>query len=142
MLVGRGVEVAAVDALLDDARVGRGRAVVLRGEAGAGKSALLDYARAKADGFVVLNAVGIESEAELAFAGLHQLLHPVLEHLDTIPPPQAAAVRAAFGLSDETVAERFRISLGVLGLLAAAAEERPVLCVLDDAQWLDEASAA
>jgi DNA-binding CsgD family transcriptional regulator len=142
MLVGREAEFAALDRLLGQAEAGHGDALVLRGEAGVGKSALLEYARAAAEGFRVLRAVGIESEAELAFAGLHQLVGPVLERAESLPPPQAAALRAAFGLSDETVAERFRISLGVLGLLAAAAEERPVLCIVDDAQWLDEASAS
>ncbi len=142
MLVGRSLEIAAVDRLMSDARSGRGGALVVRGEAGVGKSVLLEQARAAADGFLVLQVVGIESEAELAFAGLHQLLHPVIDRVDTLPAPQAAALRAAFALSDETVAERFRTSLGALGLLAAAADERPVLCLADDAQWLDQASAA
>jgi DNA-binding CsgD family transcriptional regulator len=142
MLVGRSHEMAAVDQLLSDGRDGRGGALVLHGEAGVGKSALLQYARDQADDFLVLHAVGIESEAELAFAGLQQLVYPVLDHLDGLPDPQAAAIRSAFALSDETVAERFRISLGALGLLAAAAEDRPVLCVIDDAQWLDQASAS
>ena len=142
MLVGRSRETEFLEGLLNGARSGHGGAVVARGEAGVGKSALLGFSRAAAADFLVLNAVGIESEAELAFAGLHQLLHPVLEHLDTLPGPQAAALLAAFGLSDETVVERFHISLGALGLLTAAAEERPVLCIADDAQWLDEASAA
>jgi DNA-binding CsgD family transcriptional regulator len=142
MLVGREQEIAALDRLLDDARSGRGSALVLRGEAGVGKSALLGGVRAAAPDFQVLDAVGIESEAELAFAGLHQLLVPILAFLDEVPAPQAAALRAAFALSDGTVAERFRISLGVLGLLAAAAEKQPVLCLVDDAQWLDQPSAA
>jgi DNA-binding CsgD family transcriptional regulator len=140
-LVGRALETAVVDRLLSSARDGRGSALVVRGEAGVGKSALLAYARGVAADFLVLHAVGIESEAELAFAGLHQLLHPLLDRIAALPPPQSAALRAAFALSDETVAERFRISLGVLSLLAAAAEERPVLCVVDDAQWLDQPSA-
>jgi DNA-binding CsgD family transcriptional regulator/tetratricopeptide (TPR) repeat protein len=142
MLVGRARETAAVDQLIADARSGSGRALVLRGEAGIGKSALLQHARANAGGFLILEAVGIESESELAFAGLHLLLHPVLGLLDRLPAPQAAGLRAAFALSDETVAERFRISVGALGLLAAAAEDRPVLCIVDDAQWLDDASDA
>jgi DNA-binding CsgD family transcriptional regulator len=141
MLVGRSPETAAVDRLLEGARSGHGGALVVSGEAGVGKSALLEHARAAADGFVVLTALGIESEAELAFAGLHQLLRPVLSRIDALPAPQAAALRAAFVLSDETVTERFRISLGVLGVLAAAAESRPLLCLVDDAQWLDEPSA-
>jgi DNA-binding CsgD family transcriptional regulator len=142
MLVGRSHEMAAVERLLSDGRDGHGGALVLHGEAGVGKSALLRYAKDQAEAFLVLHAVGIESEAELDFAGLHQLLHPVLDHLSSLPGPQADAVRAAFALSAEPVAERFRISLGALGLLAAAAEDRPVLCMVDDAQWLDQASAS
>jgi DNA-binding CsgD family transcriptional regulator len=141
VLVGRGAEEAAVERLLTNARAGQGGALVLRGEAGIGKSALLEDSRALASEFRILQAVGIESEAELAFAGLHQLLIPLLDRLDLLPRPQAAALRAAFALSDETVAERFRISLGTLGLLAAAADPEPVLCLVDDAQWLDDASA-
>jgi DNA-binding NarL/FixJ family response regulator len=140
-LVGRAGETASIDQLLADARSGRGSALVVRGAAGIGKSALLAYARSVAEGFLVLHADGIESEAELPFAGLHQLLHPLIAGIDALPAPQSAALRAAFALSDETVAEPFRIALGVLGLLAGAAEQRPVLCVVDDAQWLDEASS-
>src|SRR5262249_10353775 len=92
-------------------------------------------------GFMVLRGVGIESEAELAFAGLHQVLGPVLGRLDRLPAPQASALRSAFALSEEPAGERFRVSLGVLGLLSAVAAERPLLCVVDDAQWLDQASA-
>jgi DNA-binding CsgD family transcriptional regulator len=142
MLVGRSREIGVIERLLSEARTGQGGALVIRGEAGVGKSALLRFAQRSASDFVVLRAVGIESEAELAFAGLHQLLSGALDHLDALPTPQSAALRSAFGLSDDTVAERFRIALGVLGLLAAVADERPVLCVLDDAQWLDEASLA
>src|ERR671930_2201702 len=119
MLVGRTLETGVMDRLLDAARSGHGGAVLIHGEAGVGKSALLNFVRGAADDCLVLHAVGIESEAELAFAGLHQLLYPVLDHLDALPPPQSAALRAAFALSEDTVAERFRISLGVLGLLAA-----------------------
>src|SRR5262249_51155533 len=89
----------------------------------------------------VLRALGIEVESELAYAALHQILRPALDRIARLPDPQAAALRAAFALSSETVDERFRVSLGVLGLLAEAAEDRPVLCVIDDAQWLDQASA-
>jgi len=142
MLVGRRFEMAAVDRLLTDARSGHGGALVVRGEAGIGKSAVLEYARAAGDGILVLRALGVESEAEFAFAGLHQLLHPLIDRIDLLPPPQAAALRAAFALSDETVPEPFRIALGVLGVLAEAAGEQPVLCVVDDAQWLDRPSGA
>jgi DNA-binding CsgD family transcriptional regulator len=141
MLVGRSAESATVDGLLADARAGRSGVLVLRGEAGIGKSALLEHAVEQADGFTVLHGVGVESEADLAYAALHQIMRPVLGGLDRLPEPQAAALRAAFALSSETVDERFRVSLGVLGLLSEAAEERPVLCLVDDAQWLDQASA-
>jgi DNA-binding CsgD family transcriptional regulator len=141
MLIGRGAETAVLDRVLEGARAGRSGALVLRGEAGVGKSALLDYAREQADGFTVLTAAGVEVEAELAYAALHQLLRPAFERIEQLPEPQAVALRAAFGLSDETVEERFHVSLGVLGLLAEAAEERPLLCLVDDAQWLDQASA-
>jgi DNA-binding CsgD family transcriptional regulator len=142
MLVGRSRETEILERLLNGARSGRGGAVVVRGEAGVGKSALLRFARDSAQDFFVLQAVGIESEAELSFAGLHQLLHPVLGRLDGLPAPQAAALRAALALSDELVAEPFRVALGVLGLLSTVADEQPVLCLVDDAQWLDHASAA
>jgi DNA-binding CsgD family transcriptional regulator len=141
MLAGRSAETAALDRLLEAAREGRSGVLVIRGEAGIGKSALLEHAVAQADGMTVLRGVGIESESELAFAALHQLLRPVLDRIDRLPDPQAAALRAAFALSAETVSDRFRVSLGVLGLLSEVAEERPLLCVLDDAQWLDQASA-
>jgi DNA-binding CsgD family transcriptional regulator len=142
MLVGRTLETGVIDRLIADARAGRGSALAVRGDAGVGKSVLLEYARTAADGFLVLDGVGIESEVELAFAGLHQVLHPVLARLDALPAPQAVALRAALALSEEMVAEPFRVALGVLGLLSAAAEEQPVLCLVDDAQWLDHASAA
>jgi DNA-binding NarL/FixJ family response regulator len=141
VLVGRSEEMATLGRLLAAAREGRSGVLVVRGEAGVGKSALLEQAVESADGFVVLRAVGIESESELAFAALHQILRPVLDRMRRLPAPQAGALEAAFALSDEVVDERFRISLGVLGLLAEVAEERPVLCVVDDAQWLDQASA-
>jgi DNA-binding CsgD family transcriptional regulator len=141
MLIGRSAETAAIDRLLAAAREGSSGVLVVRGDPGIGKSALLGYAVERAEGMTVLRGVGIESESELPFAALHQILRPVLDRVGSLPEPQAAALRAAFALSDETVDDRFRISLGVLGLLAEAAEERPVLCVVDDAQWLDEASA-
>ncbi len=141
MLVGRGAETATIGRLLAEARDGRSNVLVVRGEAGVGKSALLEYAGEQAAGFTVLRGAGIEAEAELTYAALHQLLRPVFDRIDRLPGPQSAALRAAFALSDETVDERFRVSLGVLGLLAEAAEERPLLCLVDDAQWLDQASA-
>jgi DNA-binding CsgD family transcriptional regulator len=141
MLVGRADECAALAALLDAAREGRGSARVLRGEAGVGKSALLAEAGAIADDVTVLRARGVESEAELAFAGLHQLLRPLLGGVEALPAPQAAALRSAFALSDEPGGERFPVSLAALSLLSEAAAERPVLCLVDDLPWLDQPSA-
>ena len=115
--------------------------LVLCGPAGVGKSALLRDAVERADGMLVLEARGVESEAELAFATLHQLLRPVLGQVDALPHPQAKALRAAFGLEQAAGDDRFLVSVAVLSLLAEAAERVPVLCVLDDAHWLDEASA-
>ena len=141
MLYGRDAERSAVTALLDAARNSRSGVLVLRGQAGAGKSALLQDAVEQASDLQVLEARGIESEAELAFAGLHQLLRPILGQVDGLPGPQATALRAAFGLEQGRVEDRFLVSVAVLSLLAEAAERRPVLCVVDDAHWLDEASA-
>src|SRR5215510_5911301 len=150
VLHGRHQECAAVDRLLQAARQGRSEVLVLRGEAGVGKSALLAYAAGRARGMMVLRAAGVEAEVELPFAALHQLLRPLLERLDRLPAPQAAALQAAFGLAaapgghdrgGEHVGDRFLLSVGVLSLLADAAEQRPLVCLLDDANWLDQASA-
>ena len=141
MLIGRGEELALVDRLCERARSGSSGVLVVRGEAGIGKSALLEHAREGADGMTVLRGVGIESESELAFAALHQILRPVLDRLEHLPEPQAAALRSAFALTSESVGDRFRVSLATLALLAEAAEERPLLCLVDDAQWLDQPSA-
>jgi DNA-binding CsgD family transcriptional regulator len=127
--------------MLAAARKGRSGVLVVRGEAGVGKSALLEQTEEHADGFTVLRGVGVEVESELAYAALHQILRPVFDRIERLPERQAAALRAAFGLSSETVGERFLVSLGVLGLLSEAADERPLLCLVDDAQWLDRASA-
>ena len=141
MLYGRDAERSAVAALLEAARDSRSGVLVLRGQAGVGKSALLQDAVEQASDMQVLEARGIESEAELAFAGLHQLLRPVLGQVDGLPAPQATALRAAFGLERGSGDDRFLVSVAVLSVLAEAAERRPVLCVVDDAHWLDEASA-
>jgi hypothetical protein len=141
MLVGRGVECAAVERLLLEARESRSGALVIRGEPGIGKSALLGYAIERAQDLRVLRGVGIESESELPFAALHRILLPVLDQVDGIPEPQADALRGAFGLSPGQASDRFLIAVGVLSLLAEAADEQPLLCVVDDAQWLDSASA-
>jgi DNA-binding CsgD family transcriptional regulator len=141
MLYGRGPECTAVRELLEDARAGRSGALVVRGEAGFGKSALLEYADEHANGMRVLRGLGIDSEAELAFAALHQILRPGLEHIEGIPAPQARALAGAFGLAPGSGADRFLISIAVLSVLSELAEESPVLCLVDDAHWLDQPSA-
>jgi DNA-binding CsgD family transcriptional regulator len=141
MLHGRDAERALVAELLDAAHKSHSGALVLRGDPGVGKTALLEDARARATEMRVLSARGVESESELPFAALHQLLGPILGRLTEIPPPQASALGAALGLRQGRGIERFLVFAGCLSLLAAAAEERPVLCIVDDAHWLDAASA-
>jgi hypothetical protein len=141
MLVGREAEQRTLDALLQSARDERSAALVLRGEPGIGKTALLGYAVEGATDMRVLRCVGIEAEHELPFAGVHQLVRPCLGLVDRLPAPQAAALRSALGLSFDGVPDRFLVSLGLLSLLAEACEECPVLCCIDDAQWLDAPSA-
>ncbi|WP_367040340.1 AAA family ATPase [Streptomyces sp. Je 1-332] len=142
MLYGRGDEIARLDALLAQARQGHSAALVVRGEAGIGKSALLAHAAARSHDTRLLQATGIEAESELPFAGLHLLLHRVTDRIDTLPEPQARALRAALGLAPNAPADRFLIGLAVLTLLADLADEAgSLLCLVDDAQWLDQASA-
>jgi len=140
-LRGRADERAALDGLLADVRRGESRSLILRGEAGIGKTALLEYLVASASDLTVARAVGVEWEMELAFAGLHQLCAPMLDRLDRLPAPQRQALEIVFGLRAGTPPDRFLVGLAVLGLLSEVAEERPLLCVVDDAQWLDHASA-
>src|SRR5918992_2761300 len=132
---------AAIEGLLEEARDSRSGALVLRGEPGIGKSALLEHAVGRAAGMQVLTATGVEAESELPFAGLHQLLWPVLDRMDGLPAVQRDALRAAFGLSTDGVADRFVVSVAVLALLTAVADDQPLVCVVDDAHWLDRASA-
>jgi DNA-binding CsgD family transcriptional regulator len=139
MLHGRRTEQAAIDRLLDDARRGISGAAILRGEPGIGKTALLDYARDSATGMRLLRGAGIESEAALPFAGMHLVLRTALERLDALPDPQRRALAGALGL-ESARGDRFMIGAAVLGLLADAAERRPLLCLVDDAHWLDHAS--
>jgi len=141
-LRGRAAECGLLDALLSDVRRGQSRSLVLRGEAGIGKSALLQYLVESASDMTVLRAVGVESEMELAYASLHQLCAPLLERLEALPPPQRDALRIVFGVTGGAPPDRFLVGLGVLGLLSGEGEERPLLCVVDDAQWVDRASAA
>jgi AAA ATPase domain len=140
-LRGRHSECQSLDQLLADVEAGRGRVLVLRGEAGVGKTALLEYLLQAASGFRIARAAGVESEMEMAFAGLHQLCGPMLGHLDRLPRPQRDALRVAFGLSAGSPPDRFLVGLAVLSLVADAAEEQPVVCVVDDAHWLDRVSA-
>jgi DNA-binding CsgD family transcriptional regulator len=141
VLYGRDAERDRIGALLDDARESRSSALVIRGEAGIGKSALLDDARERAADMHVLSARGVESESELPFAALHQLLRPALRGVYDLPAPQQQALGGALGLGEGGGEDRFLISLAVLTLLAEVAEERPVLALVDDAHWLDEPSA-
>jgi DNA-binding CsgD family transcriptional regulator len=140
-LRGRRDESAVLDELLEAARHGRSGALVVRGEPGVGKTALLEYAIDAASDLRVVRAVGVESEMELAFAAVHHLCAPMLDRLDRLPGPQRDALATTFGLSAGPVPDRFLVGLAVLGLLSEVAEERPLLCVVDDAQWLDRASA-
>jgi DNA-binding CsgD family transcriptional regulator len=141
MLLGRGTEQEKIDRLLADARESRSGTLVIRGEAGIGKSALLGYAREQAAGMTGLFARGVESESELPFAGLSELLAPVLDHLDSIPAPQRAALEGGLAMRPGGPADRFAASAGVLSLWAAAAEQAPLLVLVDDAHWLDRPSA-
>jgi DNA-binding CsgD family transcriptional regulator len=141
MLIGRSAECATLEQVLVDARQGRSRVLVLRGEPGIGKTALLHYAADQAGGFTVVHARGVESEAELAFAGLADLTRPLLGHLPGLPKVQAAALKAALALGPPVSGDRFTIAVATLTLLGAAAERRPLLVVVDDAHWLDGPSA-
>ncbi|HJS69987.1 MAG TPA: AAA family ATPase, partial [Gaiellaceae bacterium] len=141
MLYGRDPERSRIGELLDDARASRSGVLVISGEPGVGKSALLEDAREQAGDMRVLSGAGVESEAQLPFAALHQIVRPILGHAESLPQPQAAALRGALGLAAGGSGDRFLVSLAVLSLLAEAAEERSLLCLVDDAQWLDDASA-
>ena len=141
MLVGRSAEMAAVDQLLVDARSSRSGVLVVRGEAGIGKSALLDHAAATATDMRVVRGAGVEFESTLPFAGLHQLLRRFTGRLDCLPAEQTQALRAALGLGSAAGGDRFMVGLAVLTLLADLAEEQPLLCLIDDAHWLDQSSA-
>ena len=138
--VDRTSEREVLDRLLANVREGQSTVVVVRGEAGIGKTALLRYAARQAAGFRVARVTGAEAEMELPFAGIHQLCAPVLDQLDALPQPQQDALCVALGLSAGDVPDRFLVGLAVLGLLSAAAEKRPLLCLVEDAHWLDAAS--
>jgi DNA-binding CsgD family transcriptional regulator len=140
-LTGRDAHCREIDQLVTAIKGGHSTALVLRGEPGIGKSALLEYLAGHAAGCRVERAMGVESELELAFAGLHQLCAPMLGHLDSVPAPQRDALQTALGLSAGSAPDRFHVGLALLSLLSAAAEEQPLLCIVDDAHWLDRASA-
>src|SRR3954451_23225630 len=140
-LRGRARECALLDDLVSAIRRGESRSLVLRGEAGIGKTALLEYLMASAPGVTVVRAMGVQSDMELAFASLHQLCGPLLDRLERLPAPQRQAMEIVFGLTAGDAPDRFLVGLAVLSLFSEVAEQRPLLCVVDDAQWLDQASA-
>src|SRR6476620_2265205 len=140
-LTGRLSEREELDRFVAGVRAGEGRALVVRGEPGVGKTALLDYLAGRASGCLVARAAGVQSEVALAFAGLHQLCAPMLDHAESLPGPQREALHTAFGLSAGPGPDRFLVGLAVLGLLSETARERPLVCVVDDQQWLDHSSA-
>ena len=140
-LLGRRGECEALDRLVADVLAGSSRVLVMRGEAGVGKSALLAYLSGRTAGWQVASAAGVESEMDLAYSGLHQLCAPLLDHLDELPVPQRNALATVFGLSTGPAPDRFLVGLATLTLVAQAAEQQPLACIVDDAQWLDSASA-
>ena len=140
-LRGRTSECALMDDLVAAVCRGESRSLVLKGEAGIGKTALLEYLIASASDLTVVRAVGVQSDMELAFASLHQLCGPLLDTLETLPSPQRHAMEIVFGLSAGEAPDRFLVGLAVLSLFTEVTEQRPLLCVVDDAQWLDRASA-
>ena len=139
-LLDRNREREMLDRLVAETRAGHSRVLVLRGEAGIGKTALLGYLSGVAEGCRIARVAGIESEMELAFAGLHALCTPMLGRLGHLPIPQRDALNTAFGMSAGPPPDRFLVGLAVLSLLADAAEEQPLVCIVDDAQWLDRVS--
>ena len=140
-LFGRTGELEILGQLIANARRGRSAVLVVRGEPGIGKTELLRQLTAEASGFAVARVAGVESEMELPFAGLHQLCAPMLGRLGSLPEPQRRALSVAFGLASGDSPDRFMVGLAALSLMAEASEKRPILCVVDDAQWLDQASA-
>jgi DNA-binding CsgD family transcriptional regulator len=140
-LLGRQREYDVLDRLLDAARAGEGAVLLVHGEPGAGKTSLLEYAVGAARHFRVVRTAGVEGEMELPYAALQQLCSPILDLRERLPDPQRDALAVAFGLNAGSAPNPFLVGLAVLGLLSEAAEERPLLCVVDDAQWLDRASA-
>ncbi len=141
MLLGRQEPCARIDEMIGAARSGRSGVMAVRGEPGVGKSALLTYAIRQASGFRVISISGVESEMELPFASLHQVCTPLLQYLERLPGPQCSALETAFGLSVGPPPDRLLVGVAVLSLLSEAGREAPLLCIVDDAHWLDQASA-
>jgi AAA ATPase domain len=139
-LTGRDAERRVLDRLVEAVRGGESRALVVHGEPGVGKTALLEYLGGNAPGWRIGRAAGVQLEMELAFAGLHQLCAPMLDRLEAVPVPQREALRTAFGMSPGPAADRFLVGLAVLSLMSAVAERQPLICLVDDGQWLDHAS--
>jgi hypothetical protein len=140
-LHGRRGECETLDRLVADVRAGQSRVLVLRGEPGTGKTALLDYLAQRAAGCRVARVTGVEPETEMAFAGLHQLCAPFLDRLGHLPDPQRDALHTAFNMRGGNVPDPFAVGMAILSLLSDLTQERPLVCVVDDAQWLDQASA-
>src|SRR4029453_18602934 len=141
VLLGRADERQMLDRLLEKGRGGQSAVLGVRGEAGVGKTAILQHCAREASGFRVASIAGVESEMELPFAALHQLCAPLLDRLAALPEPQQAALGVALGLSFGPAPDRFLVALAALSLLAEIAAEQPLLCLVDDAQWLDDASS-
>jgi predicted ATPase len=140
-LIGRSSEVGVLAGLVTTVRAGHSSVLVVRGEPGVGKTALLDELAGRAQGCRVARTAGVQSEVEFAFAGLHQLLVPMLDRVERLPAPQRDALRTVFGITAGPAPERFLVALAVLSLLAEVAGEQPLICVIDDEHWLDQASA-
>src|SRR6202021_2573005 len=140
-LFGRTGELEILERLIANVRSGQSAVLVVRGEPGIGKTELLQHLIAEASGFVVARVAGVESEMELPFAGLHQLCAPMLGRLESLAGPQRRALSVAFGLAGGDSPDRFMVALAVLSLMSETSEEQPILCVVDDTQWLDQASA-
>ena len=139
--LGRTRERERLDAMLVQARDGHSAVVVIRGEPGIGKTSLLRYAARQASGLRMAELDGVQAEMELPFAAIHRLCTPIFDGVDALPPPQQHALRVALGVSSGDAPDKFLVAVAVLNLLCATAEERPLLCLVDDAQWLDAASA-
>jgi predicted ATPase len=140
-MINRDAERVVLNQFVAGVRVGKGQALVVRGEPGVGKTVLLDYLAGRSGGCRLVQAAGVQSEMELAFAGLHQLCRPLLDHAGRLPDPQQQALKTVFGMSEGPPPDRFMVGLAVLSLLSEAAGEQPLICVVDDEQWLDRASA-